>query len=597
MSTSPRPTRLPRLCPTLTACSLLALALTPADVAAAGKSVRVHVQAPVDFNNPGATRLDSIESYGPSLFKQNFEIPYDTLENLIDDELDALVPNAIGGTVVCTDPCPDVTWSVKITPTFEFTKKNQPVVTKIGPSGDAKVKVELATQAKISIHAAVHAETWFDSIDETVDVFVIVGVKAKVDVDLWPKIDADDVELEFNLDDKNIDLQLNGTAATLGAKWGTVVGLSPVGLLVGGPILGPILAALGDEAADIAEEKISEVFYARADVLFGESTDGLEDMVNDYIEPAITKANNIKDGLLNKKLDGVNQTIEQLLGKLGATIELHTVTPNGGLAASAVVRMTGAAAGGKMGGTVRMPNKVCKYAKITSGPLKGATLPLGLVAANEDLASKVGQKCSTVLARDGIKSSVYLGADPRSVLGKSAQHLPSWKKGGVVSYGGTLKAEADWYSCNFEIGSLPAAAIVELETAGVVASHDVQVEERFFALTAAGKSVVFDKFLDPISKSQVILGGAGACHFSSGGGGFSQSKAKELQDMLNPEKCPQCGIKRAAGSEHVIEITNGDAFAKTALGKQVAAKVSKARANKAAGQAPVPAGGAPAAGK
>lgn len=56
--------------------------------------------------------------------------------------------------------------------------------------------------------------------------------------------------------------------------------------------------------------------------------------------------------------------------------------------------MTGAAAGGKIGGIVRMPNTVCTYAKNRSGVLKGATISLGLVPANEDLAKKVGQKCS-----------------------------------------------------------------------------------------------------------------------------------------------------------------------------------------------------------
>src|SRR5690606_25107955 len=97
-----------------------------------------------------------------------------------------------------------VTWSIRIQPTFKFTKKNQPVVTKIGPSGDARVKVQLSAQAKVSVHADVHADTWFDSVDVPVDVFVVLGVKASVEIGLWPKIDPKPVQLEFTLDDKNI---------------------------------------------------------------------------------------------------------------------------------------------------------------------------------------------------------------------------------------------------------------------------------------------------------------------------------------------------------------------------------------------------------
>ncbi|MCY0993351.1 hypothetical protein OV203_39810 [Nannocystis sp. ILAH1] len=558
-------------------------ALAPADAAAAGKTVRVHVQAPVDFHNPMATRLEGIEQYGQVLFWQDFEIPYDQLEKLISEKLDEMVPNKIGDTIVCTDPCPDVTYSVRIKPTFKFTKKNQPVVTKIGPSGDARVKVELSAQAKVSVHADVHAETWIDSVDVPVDVFVVIGVKASVEVGLWPKIDPKPVSLEFTLDDKNIDLELNGKAVGLGMKWGTIIGLSPVGLLVGGPILGPILAILGDEAADYAEQKVSQIFYDRTEKLFAEATRGLEDMVNDYIEPYVKQVNDIKDKLLNKPIKGPNKTVGQLLGQLGASLELHTVAPDGGFAASALVRMTGAPAGGKIYGSVRMPKKVCEYAKVSGGPLKGATIPLGLVDANQDLQAKVGQACTAVLGADGIGRQVYLGANPRTVLGATAQSLPSWKSSGSLTWKGNLVAEADWYACKFEIGGLPNAAVVELETGGAVAARHVAAKERFFEITAAGKSLVFDAGLSPEpvegGNGQVIFGGAGKCSAGGGGKGAAPNKLKELKDLLDPAKCPQCGIVRKPGSEHVIEITNGDAFAKTNLGKDLVQKVNAAKLN------------------
>jgi hypothetical protein len=145
-------------------------------------------------------------------------------------------------------------------------------------------------------------------------------------------------------------------------------------------------------------------------------------------------------------------------------------------------------------------------------------------------------------------------------------------------------AEADCYACTFAIGRLPIAGVVELETGGAVPAHLVTAKERFFGLSAAGKSLLFDSTFDPLKleggNAQVILGGAGKCGGGGGGAGMTPSKLKELKDMLDPSKCPQCGVMRKPGSEHVIEITNGDAFAKTNFGKQLVQQVNTARASK-----------------
>lgn len=575
----------------LRAASLLVLAL-PTTAVAAPKPVRLHVQAPVDFANPAATRLDSIEGYGSMpMFSRSFEIPYDTLQSLIDDELDAIVPKKITGVEVCTDPCPDVEWSVKLSPTFKFTKKNQPVLTKIGTSSQNKVKIELTTQARLDVHADVHAETWFDSADVPVDIYVVVGLKASVELELWPTIKAhkpgtneSGVKLEFTLDAKNIDMQLNGTAAALGAKWGTIIGLSPAGLLVGGPILGPILAFLGDEAADMAEEAVSNVFYAKVEALLNEQGSELESMVNDYIDPYVTKANDVKDGLLAKKLPGVGKTISELSDELGATIQLHTTTPGGGVATSAVMRMSAAGGSGKLTGKLRLPKKTCRYAKISSGPLKGATLPLGLIDANEDLAAKVGKACSSAVG-GGFARKVYLGADPQRALGNSAEKLATWSGDkGTLKWTGNMTQTADYYQCEFEVTGLPNAAIVELDSAQWIEDHHVEFKNRFLE-AKLGSQVVLDTFMKPVAGNSIVFGGAGKCGGAGGGAGLAPSKLKELKDMLDPEKCPQCGIKIQRGSEHILEVTNPKAFTDTAIGKQLLQNVQKARAS-TANQAP-----------
>lgn len=570
----------------LSCCTAAGLLVAADPASAAPKTARVHVQAPVDLQNPGATRLDAIEGYGSTpLLYRSFEVPYATLEALIDGQLDAIVPNKLEGVEVCTDPCPDVTWSIRISPTFKFTQKNQPTLTAIGSSSQNKVKIELRTQARLDVHADVRAETWFDTVEVPVDIYVVVGLKAAVELELWPVIKVHKpgssepgVALEFTLDDKNIDLELNGTAAALGGKWGTIVGLSPAGLLVGGPILGVILAVIGDEAADLAEAAISDVFYARVEAMLNGQGAALEDMVNDYIDPVVDQANAVKDKLMATKLPGVGKTITELQTTLGAKLELHTTTPDGGVASSGVLRLSAAAGAGKLKGVVRLPKQTCEYAKINGGPLKGATIPLGLVAANNDLAAKVGQACATAMG-GGLTTKGYLGANPRRVLGPSAQDLPSWKDNvGQMKWTGNVTQTDKWYECAFEVASLPNAGIVRLDGQPWLAQHLVDVADRRYFEAKLGAQIVLDNLMKPVPNGQLVFGGEGKCGGGGGGAGLAPSKLKELKDMLDPAKCPQCGVMRKPGMEHVIEVNNSKGFLDTAIGKQVLQNVQTARA-------------------
>jgi hypothetical protein len=575
-----------RLLSIVSCCAAAGLLLAPDVADAAPKYARVHVQAPLDLQNPGATNLDSLGYYGLSpIWSHGFEIPYAQVEALINSRLNDIVPNKIGGVEVCTDPCPDVTWSIRIKPKFKFTKTNQPVLTSLGKSGENRVKVELTTEARLDVHADVHAETWADSVDVPVDVFVVVGLKAAVEVELWPTLKvhkpgstAPGVDLEFSLVNSDIDLDLNGTAVALGAKWGTIIGLSPVGLLVGGPILGPILAWLGDEAADMAEIAISNLFYSKVEGILNAQSAGLEDMVNDNLLPYVDQANNLKDRLMNSPLPGVNKTITQLTSGLGATVELHTTTPDGGVATSAVVRMSGAAGSGKLKGVLRMPKQVCEYARVNGGPLKGAVLPLGLKPTNEDLAAKVGQACST-LSSAPLTAKSYLGASPRAALGATAQDLPIWKNNaGTSKWTGNLTQTDKWYECAFEVSGLPNAAIVSLDSQTWLTQHLVEVtDERFFE-AKVGAQVVLDSRMKPVAGGSIVFGGEGKCGGGGGGRGIEASQLQKLKDMLNPEKCPQCGLKRVPGSEHIIEVTNPQAFLDTAAGKELLKTIQANRA-------------------
>ncbi len=566
-----------------------ALALAPVGAAAAPVTVKVSVHAPLVSPSLGKDKLGGVEKHSTTPFNKDFAIPYDVLEPQIAKAIDDLIPNKISGVEVCTDPCPDVTWSVKLKPKFKFTKKNQPTLTQIGPSGQSKVRVQLETEVRLDVHADVHAETWFDSVDTPVDVFVVVGVKARVDVSLWPDLEAKKpgtnekgVELEFTLVDKNIDMNIGGKAAGLGLKWGTIIGLSPIGVLAGGPILGPILAIIGDEAAEAATAEIGRVFDEQVAIAFKAQTDQLEDMVNARIDPLIAQANDLKDDLLDTPVPGTGKTLDQLKSDLGADLQLHTVAKTSSVHSAAIMRFSSSASGGKVIGKVRVPTHVCQYMTINVGGFK-ATMPMGLVEANQDLAAKVGTKCSSALTEKFGRKS-YLGANPKTALGSGAQDLPNWSNTvGSVAYSGNMTKTDDYYECAYELSSLPKAAILAIEP-GELGQRGIETSRRVMQLTAAGKSLVLDNELKPLpagagGNSSLIIGGKGECGAGGSSGGLTPNKMKELKDLLDPEKCPQCGILKKAGSE-IFEVSNPQAFFDTAVGKSLRTQIETAKGKK-----------------
>lgn len=560
-------------------------------------SVSMQMRAP--FIGSSSNGLWGVETDGRYPFSKDFAIPYAQLEDEIDRLIDESLPNNVYGTEVCDDPCPDVEWRVQLNPKFKFTKKGQPKLTQIGASGKSKVRVELATEARLDLHADVTAETWLDTVEVPVDVFIVVGMKASVDISLWPDLEAKQpgssksgVKLEFELVDTDLDFDLNGTGIELGFKWGTIIGFTPLGLLAGGPILGPVLALFGDAAADMAEAKINEEFEKHVQTMFTEQTKNLQKIVNDHIDPYLTQANDLKDEMLDTPIPGVGKTLDQVKSDLGAEIQLHTVAATSSVSSAAILRMSGAAAGGKMFGKVRVPKEVCEYASFSVGGVSG-TLPLGLAPANEDLDAKVGQNCSAALTQK-FGRKLFHGANPRAVLGASAENLTTWStSAGSLAYTGKVRETGDWYECDFEVTGLPKIAILQLTTSQL-AERGIYIENRFMSVLTGGKSRVFNDAMAPLPEgtggnSSLVIGGKGVCGGGSSGGGLTPNKMKALKDSLDADKCPTCGLARRPGS-WVYEPADMKAMISTPVMKgiiqqmkQNKAKV-KSRAARPAGQ-------------
>ncbi|MCA9709232.1 MAG: hypothetical protein KDK70_25535, partial [Myxococcales bacterium] len=569
--------------------SALGAALLLATPAHAGKTARVHLQAPVDIGNPANTDLRNVESYGKqALWSHDFSIPYGQLEGQIAKQLADTLKKEIGPSgkkkvETCSDPCPDVTWWIDYGSSFAFTKKGDPTLTKVGPSSQNRVKAQLTTRAKARVHGTLHATANVpvpmpvgfimkeEHVEVPFDLFVEVELSASAEVKLWPTLEVTGPSLSGKIVSVSADIELDGEAAELGAKVGILVGSTPFGLLHGGPLaFSTMLAVIGDSAADKAEAALE----ARADAMVRKGLDpalaAAEAAVRKALEPAVAKANAAKDDALKTPLPGIGKSIDQLTAGLGATMEVHTVTPGGGIALSGVLRMPNDPGQSTIGGVARVSARRCMYASF-----KGAMIPMGFEPINTELEAKVGQKCTVAFSGVTLDRRGYRGANPQTALGSSAESRPTWTGDtlGQLAWEGTMTKGDEYYQCSFSASKLPNTAIVELElgatkSSGYDASYDA---ERFLAQKIPGKTLVLDHGLDPVTN--VVLGGAYGCSKAGATIVLPPSKLKELEDLL--DNCPQCGPRVVQDGATIFELS-GRTFTESAIGQHVMAQVEAA---------------------
>jgi len=537
--------------------------LTPTAKAA---PVQLYVVAPQPPNS-----MDWVEGQGTAnpWFSRDVSMPYSTLEPLIRDQIKAQIDGTRSGKVIVTDPAPDVDWSVTLSSNFKFLQANQPTITAFGDPQQNGVEVKLHTQVKISLNAAVSAETWFDSAAGNVPLDVVLDVDASSKVHLWPVVQSSDLQFELTLVNSNVDLSgLNGEAIELGAKLGAVLGVTPIGALLGGP-LAPLFFALGaDVAMDVAQDKVNDLVSDKLNAQLGSIAGQLEEQVRKVVTAGLTQVNNVKDKLLNTPLPGVNASYSQLSSALGLTLDVQTTTLSGGVRVIVTPRFNAQPGNGTITGRIRIPRGSCIYMK---NKIAGV-FPLGLKAVNQDLASSVGEACSTVFGAQDFLVRGYLGGDPHRVSGGGAVALPQWKQVGQATFTGNLKVQtaseggpqldadsSGYYECAFQITGLPAADIVEVTPTADLADRMTDFYDgptRFFE-TAAPK-LLLDSDWYPLpwlgANAGATLGGGGQCSGGGGGRGFDKPFWEELAEKFDPEKCPQCNIQIT--DNNYYEVTN-----------------------------------------
>lgn len=564
--------------------ALLVSAFTAPSAAAASASL--WVQAPMDVKT-GAMHLDKLETVNSQpAFSLPLSIPYAQLEPVIRQQIKAVADQTKTGTAVCTDPCPDVDWKVKSVADFAFTQTGQPTVVSIGNANENRVEVSVHSQARIKLDVDVHAETWFDSADVKVPIEIVVGIQAKSRIKLWPDVKHESLVIDLTLDGSNINLQgLNGEAIELGAKLGAILGSTPLGIALGGPLLSVLGAVIGNAGADIAKAQIEKAIAARLDAALGQAETQLVNALSPILGAAAVQANQVKNNLLSQPLPGINQSLNQLASAWGVSLDVRShVTPSQLLRTVATTRFSAAAGPSAISGALRLPKSQCVYAVLSDKYIGTVHIPIDVIDTNQDLGNKIGQPCSALFGSGDLERSAYLGESPekRLLSGKPANQLPSWQPTGIVSYPGVLSQGNGYYQCSYQVSYLPKASILELEVPqssnlGQRLGDAFAYDERLFVVNVGGTNRVFKADLSLMRGSGPSLGGAGPetlddcpVYQSSSGQPFEEEPRHDLKWRFDPETCPQCGVRQVLDhGQYVYEIQNVGAFLQTPLGQQV----------------------------
>ena len=549
--------------------------------------VRVFVLAPMP---PHSLKTVETEGSDKPLYVHSYSIPYASLESQIRNAIKAKGDIDTGNQVVAcsTDLCPDAHWRVTVNTDFSFTQKNQPVVAAFGKPQENGVDVSLKTQMKlrINIHASVWIKPVTGTVEKTVDVPIelLIGVEAKSKLNLWPEIKSvasycETTKLQetacakLTLDGKNIDLtDVKGAAIQLGAALGAMIGSTPIGAALGGPLGGLLIGALGsNEAAKIAEKKVQAEAEKALNQVLQVASIRTTWLAGNYVDARAAQANNVKAFLLNTKVPGLNKSYQDLSNALGLSFDVQTTTPGSNVNVIVTPRFTAQGAGKKLTGKFRMPKEACVYMK---GPW--GYLPMGLKKVNEDLASKIGVSCASLLPAAEMKMNGYLGANPTSAKAGGTP-LPTWQVAGTPVFTGKLSAythgigrqaspgsnqqqPTGYYECSFEIANVPNAAIVEALIYGQARGRLTgyyDKSSRYVEVTAAGPQIVLDDGWN-LMNNGFVIGGEGQC--TSGKVIAPRYQARSwldrMNDLLDLDKCAVCGIKL---NEGMLEISNNEA--------------------------------------
>jgi hypothetical protein len=366
------------------ATTAIAVAVAAAPAAATAASVRLNVQAPFDI----ATKkfdLESLEYQNLTpVFGRSFLVPYDTLEPLLRGMLEDVVGRNLHFYVKCwglgiDELCPDTDINVKLHSSFKFTQKGQPVITSIGPAKDNKFRIKLDAQARLGLDAAIHHETgiWYTG-NETVDIFVLVGAHASVDISLWPTPSASNLKVELTRDGGNIGIdgltgQIIGASVVVGAAV-----LGPVGAVLGG-ILGSIGAAAAEDAIKAAiNDAISEQLSA--------ANSQLRDVVQGQIDPAIAQVVDYQNKAMNTQIPAIGLTLAQALAIGPASLDVRSKSSNNDVRVVATTRFDPTPKGKTLTGSMRFPKTTCRFAEGGNKTVGHFKFPVAVDPINADLA-------------------------------------------------------------------------------------------------------------------------------------------------------------------------------------------------------------------
>jgi hypothetical protein len=541
---------------------LMAMLLVAATTAQ-GASINVRTEL------PNWSYLNSLEQGRiETLFTQSVTVPYSQFEPEIAAVILAKV-NQEGdksGVVVCDDPCPDVTWSIESSSTFQFKNKNQPTLTVLGKPTDNRVRTDLTTEAEVLITAKLNASTWAGKVMEEVvaKVWIPVKIKATATITAWPIWNVEDVSVKLDLSGADVDLQINnGDIVKFAFLSGGTIGFTPGGALMGGPVgFSTLLAVLGatagvDEATALLEKKVREMMQKVQD----KANTQVKSKITKYIAPAVEAAQNLQQAMMGRTIPGAGKSLSELQRELGIDLLVRTDQTGKDIVTMVKLRFGGVGGPGSMSritnagllsgrksstgskpsglhqgtiaGQIRFPKRQCDSKSKLNAGTGGNLITSTLKAANTDL--KAGQSCLTLLSGGQLGSGRF---SSQQFLGLSQ---PQWRsRAGKLRGLGTVREMNQWYECDFALDDIPSG-FSSLQLSGSVQQRVMKDPMRVLLVG----STVYNAQLT--KQAKLVIGGAtGNCEDVSGGRVGSFTPPAKIQAPLRVQPDPVPLIKPSA---------------------------------------------------
>ena len=486
---------------------------------------------------PNWSYLGSVErGQMKTVLSQSLAIPDSTLEPQINGDVAAEADKSDkSGHVDCTGDCPDYDWQVDATGSFAFTEPSQTRLTVLSATQN-RVKVEVRSAGKVHLHI------WGEAIgggiapnaDGTLDIDIPIVVEASAEIAAFPVWAIDNVNVRVVASSSANISGYTGELFTGAAVSGSLVGSTPLGMAMGGPVA---IFSTVFVAGEVAIDKIEDVIEDLVVETVAKAADKFTGRIVSRIAPTVQQGNELRNLAMNATIPGVGQSLSQLQSSMGLDLHVRTQKSGANVLVTATARFDGEPRQGSLTGEIRFPKSFCSSTTTFDFGGGDLTVPGALKPANTDLFA--GQSCAQLLGggrlgHGSMPGSAFLGLDPPQ------GNLPQWDSFSRSFAGvGVLRETSEWYACDFRKTGLPNG-VLEVRVGGSVAKRLGGGDEKRFLVVG---NQTFDERLAPLAGGVDFGGATGGCEGVGGSvGAFQRPEHMQRPRRAEPDDMMRRGV-------------------------------------------------------